>query len=227
MKQQIKQAVSALLQETFPYIKRKFSNTSTLYETFIDQNYKWLCANLKPDTVAIDIGANIGDSAIYLAMHNEIKKVIAFEPFPSLYSQAMENVKRAGFSDKVQLNNKGVGGAKNKIHIPKGYTADVYSSAARYKKRSDNEGIEITTLDDLLGSIKSKNIIIKCDCEGDEERIFNGHNKLGNVYKMQIEYHGGPKDLPDRIRKQGFKVELERVEEDLRRGECGWIYASR
>jgi len=35
-------------------------------ETFIMQQYKWLVSDLKENTIALDFGAQAGDSAFYL-----------------------------------------------------------------------------------------------------------------------------------------------------------------
>nr|WP_016732730.1 FkbM family methyltransferase [Sulfolobus islandicus] len=51
---------------------------------FAFNNYNFL--NVK-DKIVVDIGASIGDTAIYFALQGA-KKVIAFEPFPKIFSIA-------------------------------------------------------------------------------------------------------------------------------------------
>ena len=41
---------------------------------------------LRPDTIAIDIGAFIGETAIYLAMQERISKVYSYELMPDNYT---------------------------------------------------------------------------------------------------------------------------------------------
>ena len=75
---------------------------------------------------------------------------------------------------------------------------------------------------------KVKNIIIKCDIEGAEHNVFTKDADLDNVYKIQIEYHGGPKNLENVLKNKDFnaKVEPPRVFiEGL--GDIGWIYVWR
>lgn len=49
--------------------------------------------NLRPHTVVIDIGAKVGETAIYFAQWHKIDKVIAYEPMPFLYDKEVENVR--------------------------------------------------------------------------------------------------------------------------------------
>jgi tRNA/tmRNA/rRNA uracil-C5-methylase (TrmA/RlmC/RlmD family) len=44
------------------------------------------------DRVVVDVGAGVGDTAILFSLMGA-KKVIALEPFPSLYEKALVNVK--------------------------------------------------------------------------------------------------------------------------------------
>jgi hypothetical protein len=54
------------------------------------------------DRVVVDVGAGVGDTAILFSLMGA-KKVIALEPFPSLYEKALVNVKINGVEDKVLL----------------------------------------------------------------------------------------------------------------------------
>ncbi len=63
---------------------------SVVRENFIENQYEWLDAKNK---VVVDIGANIGDTAIYFSKIKKARKVIAFEPYPYSYKLAEENIK--------------------------------------------------------------------------------------------------------------------------------------
>jgi len=70
------------------------------------------------------------------------------------------------------------------------------------------------------------NIIIKCDIEGAEHNIFTKDADLTGVYKIQLEYHGGARDLPKVFESKGFKVEVDKAwNVDPKLGEVGWLYA--
>lgn len=60
-------------------------------------------ANVNGKTV-IDIGANIGDSAIYFCLNNA-ERVIALEPFPFSYKYAAMNVTANKMNNKIEILN--------------------------------------------------------------------------------------------------------------------------
>jgi len=76
---------------------------NTFRETFRDQQYKWLYNRIKPNTTLLDIGAALGDTAIYFAMHPNVRKVISFECDIEQYRKAKENINRASFDKKIKL----------------------------------------------------------------------------------------------------------------------------
>ena len=79
-----------------------------LRETFVEQAYYWLVSNLKENTVAVDIGAYKGESSIYLAMSQKVKRVIALEPMADTFEQAKKNIMRSPYKNKITLLNKAV-----------------------------------------------------------------------------------------------------------------------
>ncbi|MEM3744720.1 MAG: hypothetical protein QW759_02675 [Candidatus Micrarchaeaceae archaeon] len=69
--------------------EKQLSNTlSMIREQFIEEEYKWLDVKEKD---VVDIGANIGDSAIYFAVKGA-KHVYAFELYPYSYNLAKMNI---------------------------------------------------------------------------------------------------------------------------------------
>ena len=82
------------------------SNFIALEETFMQTQYAWLVENLRQGTIAIDIGANIGDSAIYLAMQPKVRKIYSYEPYPYLYEQGKRYVRQSIYKNKIILKNR-------------------------------------------------------------------------------------------------------------------------
>jgi tRNA/tmRNA/rRNA uracil-C5-methylase (TrmA/RlmC/RlmD family) len=68
-----------------------------IYETFIKQMYS--VVDVRGKTV-IDIGAYVGDTAIYFVLRGA-RKVIALEPNPFAYQEMLENIKLNGLEDKI------------------------------------------------------------------------------------------------------------------------------
>ena len=137
----------------------------------------------------LDIGANIGDSAVYFAT-NGANKVIAVEPFPKSFHYLKENIILNGVSDKVLCINAAVGGNNGVIHLD----ATIEDSTNVVAKETSN-GVEIRTktLSDIIKENNLKNAFLKIDCEGCEYEIFAGldQNVLGIFDEIWIEYHGG------------------------------------
>jgi len=82
-------------------------------EVFVDEIYKFLEPRKR---VVVNIGASIGDSAIYFALKGA-KHVYAFEPYPYSYNIAKWNIKKNKLKNKITLVNAGCG-SKDIIHIP-------------------------------------------------------------------------------------------------------------
>ena len=146
--------------------QKQMNNTlGMIKEQFMKQQYKWLDVKGKD---VIDIGANIGDSAIYFALKGA-KHVYAFEPYPYSYYIANKNIRLNGLQDKITLVNQGCGGKKTTIKIDNTYE-NVGSTDLKLFKRGKE--IKITTLEEI---IKRFNInypaVMKIDCEGCEYAV--------------------------------------------------------
>jgi len=165
---------------------------NSFVETFVQQQYHWLVQNLKPNTTAVDFGAQSGDSAFYLLYEGKgkIKEIWAYEPDNSFYTLFYKNIELTNVRDIIPMH----------IKAPEPF-----------------EPLR-----------KKDNIIIKCDIEGAEHKVFTKDADLTGVYKIQLEYHGGPKDLPDVFRSKGFKVKVDKPwVADTNLGDVGWLYAWR
>lgn len=74
-------------------------------EIFRDQTYKWLYERIKPNTLMLDIGGAIGDTATYFAMHPNTKEIWSYEPQKRLYAKMESNLKRANFDKPIKTYN--------------------------------------------------------------------------------------------------------------------------
>lgn len=185
-----------------------------LIETFVSQQYLWLAQRLKPNTLVIDIGAHCGDSAIYLAQQPNVKRVLAYDNYPPVYERAKHMLAKA--KPDVQ----------SKIAYQ---LAEITNTKACKEQKGFSVWIPKLPLKEILAHHKGKPIIIKCDCEGAEHTIFDDEYEdlLKNVYRIQIEYHGGVRDLEKNITRYGFKTIATMQLKDKKLGEVGWVYAER
>ncbi len=180
--------------------KESYQDSRTIYETYIKGEYAQLYKAIKPNTTLIDIGANIGDTAIYFAMNPNVKRVLAFEPIPNNYKRAAENIRKSPFSDKITLFNIGIAEKTGSIKISRETDGTPATRLSEIDGRG-NTKIKLRNLNEVLKG--KRKIAIKCDCEGSEADIFNNAN-LGEVYAIQLEYHYCYPKVRDALRKNGF-----------------------
>lgn len=197
-------------------------NYADLKTSFVDQDYDVL--NVNSQTV-IDVGANVGDTPIYFALRGA-KRVIAFEPFPTLYYLAKRNVEENGLSDKITLVNAGCG-KDGTVRIKPDQQANSGS-----KLVDQSEGIEIPTYS--LNTIVEKfNVedrsVLKVDCEGCEYDLIGNASEdvLKKFNQMIIEYHDGYSSLVRKLRGSGFRVKHTMPKRDKNFPAVGYIYAWR
>lgn len=182
-------------------IKQLGNACSMIKEQFIRKDYKWLKVyNLD----VVDIGANIGDSAIYFGL-NGAKHVYAFEPYPSTYKLAIKNVKSNKLENKITILNQGCGKSTMSILIPELYES---SSDAKIRKFTRGKAIKIVTLKKIVEEYNVTDAILKIDCEGCEYGILiNAPNTVLRRFKqVQIEYHYGYLDIKRKLESAGFIV---------------------
>jgi len=172
-------------------------------EQFMDEVYEWL--NVKGKEV-VDVGANIGDTAIYFAI-NGAKHVYAFEPYPFSYRIALKNIKLNKLEKKVTLLNEAIGKENKTIYIDENYKNVGGDDLKEFKK---GKKIKVTTLEEVVKRFKLKNAVLKMDCEGCEyPSLLNTPNEvLRNFEQIMLEYHYGYLDLKKKLEEAGFKVKV-------------------
>ena len=165
------------------------------------------------DKIVIDIGANIGDSAIYFATKGA-KKVIAFEPFPATYRQAKENIVLNGLDKKIELLNMGVSGKSETIFLPDTFIGtsgmDSIGKSALDENADKGVPVRIVTLDEITKMYPSSETVLKMDCEGCEYASLLGatDDTLRHFSEIILEYHEKNGRLMERFRKAGFTPAL-------------------
>ncbi len=167
--------------------KQLYNTTSMIKEQFIEEQYEWLEVKGKD---VIDIGANIGDSAIYFGLKGA-KRVYAFEPYPYSYNIAKNNIRLNGLQDKIILVNQSCSGEETAIKIDNNYKNFGGTDLKVFKR---GKKINVVTLNKI---IKKFNIghpaVLKIDCEGCEYGVLlNASNSdLRKFERIQVEYHYG------------------------------------
>jgi FkbM family methyltransferase len=178
----------------------RLGNTlNVIDEVFVDCIYKSLDVKNK---VVVDIGGNVGDTAIYFAM-NGASKVYAYEAVPRIFRILLKNVKVNDFENKVTAYNKACGSGKSII------IAESEDRAGELFSANNGIRINMISLDKITkkACIKSDGVL-KMDCEGCEyDIILKAASKTLRAYSdIMLEYHRGYKNLIKRLRSEGFEV---------------------
>ncbi|MDE1870220.1 MAG: FkbM family methyltransferase [Candidatus Micrarchaeota archaeon] len=216
----LNEILSVTLQKLVPSYKRNLGKAVALHGIVIEQRFAWLLKGSKKNTIAIDIGAYIGDTAIYFASFGNVKRVYAYEPYRSLYEHAAKNIKISKLSHKIRLFNMGVGDVNSTYNI-----RDNGDIGSEFKDLGVGTAVKSISLNAVLKD--KKNVIIKSNSEGSEHRIFTESSNLNNVYRIHIAYHYGMQKLPEILRSKGFKVRVWEEGNDAAKGKVGTIYARR
>ena len=138
------------------------------------------------DRVVVDVGAFVGDSAIYFALRGA-KRVIAIEPHPDAYVELLENVKLNNLEEAIFPINAGVAGSPSKLYIG---GVDVEDTAHTYYKPACNGSIPVITLGDVIRRYVAGDAILKMDCEGCEyDVILNDYEHVRVFKELIFEYH--------------------------------------
>ena len=154
----------------------------TILQTFTKQEYGLIDIN---DRVVVDVGAFVGDTAIYFALKGA-RKVYAVEPHPGAYAEMLENIKLNHMESKVVPINAALGSKPGKIRI---MDSDVANTISVYHGSESNGNIEISmvTLDQLINDYGIEPDVLKMDCEGCEfDVILNDYDYVKLFKELNI-----------------------------------------
>ncbi len=152
-----------------------------------------------PNSVAIDIGAWIGTTSIWLSHH--FAHVVAIEPDRDSVKMLKKNLTASG-CDNITICEKAVARDKKTVLFgPRVSQMDKLNSSMSYikgKQDSQNDyyvqGVPLKQLVDecLAGNLDHRRIsFIKCDIEGGEEEILEDllHFALDHKTKVYVSFH--------------------------------------
>ena len=124
--------------------------------------------------VVVDVGAFVGDSAVYFALRGA-RRVIAIEPHPGAFAEMLDNIKLNNLEGVIIPVNAGLASKPGKIYI-------------------ENVGaVPAVTLSELISrfGIDPNDAVLKMDCEGCEyDIILNDYEHVKLFKELILEYHG-------------------------------------
>jgi FkbM family methyltransferase len=158
----------------------------TIFQVFNDDNYEQL--NVK-GRVVIDVGAYIGDSAIYFALKGA-RKVIAIEPHPGAFAEMLDNIKLNNLEGVIVPVNAGLASKPGKICIENVSVSD--TSETHHKPGDCPNAVPAVTLGELISrfGVDPSDAVLKMDCEGCEfDVILNDYEHVRLFRELVFEYH--------------------------------------
>jgi FkbM family methyltransferase len=119
----------------------------------------------KPDAVMLDIGANIGNHAVYLS--RSFGRIICFEPSPYIAERLEKNITLNGLTN-VDVHIVGLSNREATLH----YKLDISGNlgASHFLSEANEQTIELPV------------------CRGDDYLLRNGVNKVDFI-KVDVEHH--------------------------------------
>lgn len=149
------------------------------YFGFQDNCYDSVIKNIKSSEIILDIGANIGTTALFFAKKNPNAEIIAFEPHPDTFLRLQGNINN-NKPNKIKIQEIGIGKKKNTLKL---YEVN-QTNPGMNRIICDNKDfpfkwIKITSIDNFVSENNIKNIdFIKIDVEGHEYDALIGGNKI-------------------------------------------------
>lgn len=173
---------------------------SALSEQFLYEDYKWLRIEGKH---VLDVGASIGDSAVYFAVRGAAH-VYALEPYPYSYRFAETNIKLNALEGRITLLNMGCG-KEGAMMVSADFKNDTGSALTPFET---GKRISIASLKRIVADYGLSDAVAKIDCEGCEYELILGatDGELRAFSQMIIEYHRGFSSLMNRMERAGFRV---------------------
>tara|TARA_Y100000590_G_scaffold163082_1_gene186955 strand:- start:2347 stop:3351 length:1005 start_codon:yes stop_codon:yes gene_type:complete len=179
-------------------------NNGDIANIFVKNEYDFL--KVKNKTV-LDIGANIGDTAIFFACRGA-NKIIGVEPFHKNFNLAKKNISSNNFQDKIYLTRSACSSKNGSIKINPQFDSGIES---KMENSQEGEDVPMITIRDIIDKYSiPKCSILKIDCEGCEYDIIENISSEVLAYfdDIQIEYHQGYRHLKEKLESYGYDVRI-------------------
>lgn len=178
------------------------------YDVLVKQAYQYCLYNDKMDVV-LDVGMNIGASALYFLNCKKVKKVYAYEPLLETYLTVKDNLKNnMGLANKIEIMQYGISNINDSETI--GITKKVKDIAEEFLT--------------IIQRHSDCNIVLKMDCRGDRYRIIEelaDRRILPFISFIMLDWHNKGRDhILSILKKEGFSYWCKEEDQDM-----GVIYA--
>ena len=144
---------------------------------------------LKPGSVLIDVGANVGTFSIQLARAVQGLNVLAIEPVPQVYEALRSNIAKNQVRDAVDTAQLAISDRHGTAIVTNDLAACNYVVPRKSRRAppDSQQVVETTTLDLLveehaLGTVD----FVKCDVEGMELRVLLGAQSVLGRFSPEL-----------------------------------------
>ena len=158
----------------------------------LDDDYRLTAIDFRPGDVVVDIGANIGIVALYLAKRYPDIRIVAIEPVPTTYRHLQENIGLNGVGNITTLNCAITSDGRDlKMIVNPGHSGGSTGHLRDLKQPGHyNLTVQSRTLDSIFGEyVPERCRLLKIDCEGAEYEILSSARCLNRVDHLGIEIH--------------------------------------
>lgn len=197
-----------------PFPLRPDTNDAVIYDAIVRRNEYRVPDRLRPDSLVVDIGMHVGAFS-YLALMRGAGDVHGFEPEPSNYRRAAQNL--APFGARVHPVNRAVWRSDvpaAPLHFwPSTDAANTGGGSLIWE--TDGPLVEAVPFDEAIEAItnggRQRISLLKIDCEGAEFPILLTSKRLDRVDRIVGEYHELRATPPTHVRIPGieqFPVDL-------------------
>lgn len=157
-----------LLRSRADHIQHAIATSGRFYEAAMLEDLR---GRLSPGELCVDVGANVGNHALFAAGVCGAR-VVAVEPSPALADHCAANLALNGLSERLVLRRHGLGAVPGRAGLLPGPAAN--AGMTRLGPTGDGEAVEVMRLDDLLTSLGVRPSVIKIDVEGMELDVLRG-----------------------------------------------------
>jgi FkbM family methyltransferase len=149
-----------------------------------------LCAHVRPDTVAYDVGAHAGFFTLLMSrLAGAGGRVLAFEPQPANAARLVANVDINGCRN-VEVHAVALGDRNATLQFASG-ASSLQGMLAEDVGAAANQAVPVTTVDSLVSDGAKPPGLMKIDVEGAEGRVIAGAHATITAHRplMLIEIH--------------------------------------
>lgn len=231
LRKQSGEDVVLTLRDGTRYAVRSLLDAWIIKETNLDRDYERHGTMIRDGWNVVDIGAGLGDFALFAARRVPHGRVFAYEPAPDSVALLEQNLKLNGIRN-VEVHAAAVSDRTGTLILDaSGRLPAQYRTVAGLQPAGGRITVRSLALADVLAGIPGGFCdFLKMDCEGAEYGILlsSGDDTLARVRRICLEYHewSAPfshKELVHLFRSKGWYV---RVNPSKVRRDLGFLYAA-